>query len=175
VGTSAGQAQDKPQDYSVDVVTGDSYAGDEPFPWPNFVDVRPEPGRYRMKMTVADLQFPQLEDTADDSFDIAEVMRSVMNETQYFCVAADDPPSDDWFSQRTDEECSEPQVTVDGGDFNFAQQCRDETGGTSDIGINGTIEPTRARIQLQARASGQEFPDMSMTTRMTAERVGDCD
>lgn len=181
LGAAAGQAQEDHGQSMVEVVVepgeepDDDFDEDDPFPWPDFVNVQPQPGLYRMKMTVGDLQLPDFPEARDLDIDMEEIMRSSMTETETFCVAPDSQPSADWLGDMADEDCSEPVSSVDGNDFTYAIQCQESSGGVMHMRISGTVEETRSRMVFDIEASEEEFGEMTMQLRVATDRIGDCD
>lgn len=185
LGSTAGQAQDGPSADKPDADAlppiqvmpsepGESdQAADEPFPWPGFVEVRPLPGQYRSKTTVEDLQFPDMPEMPD--FDIEGLMRASMSQTKYFCVAPDFEPEEDWLGDQMSDDCDEPQIEVDGGDFTFTTQCREANGASAELLLTGTMTETTSRLRVAVDAVDPNMGEFSMVLRMATDRVGDCD
>lgn len=185
LGSAAGQAKGDPEGYTVEVAVDpgeasyaetddDEFDDGEPFPWPDFVGVQPQPGRYRMKITVGDLQLPEIPEAAELGMDMGEIMRSSLTKSDTFCIAPDFQPSGDWLGDRADDDCGEPEITVNGNAFTFALQCTERSGGLVNLNVTGTVYEDRSRMLFNVEASEEDFGEMTMQLRVATDRIGDC-
>ena len=181
LGAAAGQAKGDGEGQSGDYALGpdldpnDGYADGEPYPWPDFVGVQPVPGRYRTKITVVDIELPEMPEIDGVDVGIEEMMRSSLASTQLYCVGPDFQSPGDWLGGRTDESCTEPEISLEGSTFSYRTTCTEPDGGRVELHVTGTVAPDRSRMQFDVTASQADFGQMRMRLRSSTDRVGDCD
>lgn len=187
MGPATGQAQGQDQQggYTARVVVpiddgsvtdSDQFNENQPYPWPDFLGVEPLPGRYRMKVTLVDIDLPAISELEGmGEFDLEAVMRSAFPQTEYFCIAPGYRPERNWLGELDCQDCDEPQVDVDGNRFSFATQCRSDDGAFNNIRVSGTAEASSSLMLIDVAASEESFGEMTMQIRTSTQRIGECD
>ncbi|MCB2088375.1 MAG: DUF3617 family protein [Sphingomonadaceae bacterium] len=181
---SAALAQDKPLLFE-DVPPPLPYDGDEfvaadasvdsavgtPWPWPDFMQVAPQPGLYRTKLALIAFDMPG--NDLLDGFDIGDLIRDQFPEVHEFCVHGDEEPAD-WLNEVTSGDCGEAQISVDGDRFSATNQCSTPDGLSTSFALDGQVAETRSRIDFRF-TSQEEGGAISMHMRATTRRMGDCE
>lgn len=143
------------------------------FLWPDFLDVAPLPGLYRMTTTLVEFEFSPEESVGD--FDLEKAMRETYPKTEQFCVPEDYQPAPNWVDELQGEDCTAPLMSGDSSDFSMTTQCAPQVGEIHDITITGNVREERSQIHLLTRSGDDGFDELTIGFRMQAVRVGDCD
>jgi len=132
--------------------------------------VRPQPGQYRSRVELVDLDIPGAPPQA------AEMMRGQMAQTNEFCLTEEDV--EEGFRQLASQpqggDCKFNKFDVDGGEIDAAMSCTNPGGGAVDITMQGTGEETRSEFTMKMSGNLGGTGDGSMTMKQTSERIGDC-
>lgn len=159
------------QDQTGEITTG--YSEEEaPFPWPDFLEVDPLPGEYRVSITMLDFNFSGLEGGKDDTSLIGEEGGT---EVEYFCLAGE-PNRENWFDELGGESCTQRQFDVDGSAFTMSMQCPDNFGGgPMTMRVAGEATEQGLDIRMHMRAYEGDLGKMTMDMRVAMERMGECE
>lgn len=179
VTAAAALAQDKPYweaeeyaDYGEAYDEEPSAAGNNPWPWPDFMQVVPVPGQYRTKVTLISVDSPMFEEFGE--FDMEAVIREGFPEIRDMCVRGDEEHRD-WVAELAVGDCADPEVVVDGDSFTVSQQCTSPDGVINSMVVEGQVSETRSRTDFRMQtAEGGALGPISMHMRATTRRTGDC-
>lgn len=164
VGTS-GAGQD------AEVVT-DAAEADE-FPWPDFLEVMPRPGEYRMSMTFENFQFLGEEQPKDGFNPFAEPPGE--EEVELYCLTGE-PDLVDWTRDFAGNGCEQTAFNVDGGEFSTTIRCENDFGsGNMTLRMTGSATEEGLDMLMSMQMREPEFGKMSVDMRMSVERIGDCE
>lgn len=170
----AGLAQDKPQAGEGAVIAddgGNGFSDNQPFPWPTFLGIHPEPGRYRSRLKVVDVAMPDVPEM--ESVDMEGILRQSMDSEQTYCIRGDEP-LEDWARELGDGECAEPQVNVDGDRFTMHAVCSDGDGMHMELDASGEVATTSAVSTIRVTGSEQDVGRIIITFQTRTRRIGDC-
>ncbi|APE28162.1 DUF3617 domain-containing protein [Aurantiacibacter gangjinensis] len=148
-------------------------SSNEPYPWPDFMNVTPIPGRYKMKISLVDV------DLSDNSLAAAlttpEMLAENFAETETYCVAPGSQRSERWLGDLSDDDCSALETTVDGNSFTHVLQCTEDDGTEITLAIDGDVYDDRARMDVQVDMNPDDTGPVSLKMRIASNRTGDCD
>jgi len=164
------------QDAGVDVaIAPPEQDSGENFPWPNFIETDPLPGRYRTIFTIEDMSFPSF-DGGKVEGRMAETMENQPEpEIEHVCLAGP-PDRADWIREFGDNDCTTLRSEIAGDAFDVTMQCRDGGGmGLTNARFSGTANETGMDLLLAMRITEESFGKMRMNVRIQVERVGDCE
>ncbi|QZH75572.1 MAG: DUF3617 family protein [Erythrobacter sp.] len=145
---------------------------DESFPWPDFIEATPVPGRYRLTAIVENFGLAGLE--------VGKEVPPMDETTQapdisYICLAGD-VERVDWLAElRSEGECTSDGPTGDDENFRIAVQCVEPGGSRNEIVLTGSASDQGMEMQMAMTMRAPEMGKMTMDMRMTVERVGDCE
>ncbi|WP_340589445.1 DUF3617 domain-containing protein [Erythrobacter alti] len=147
----------------------------EDFPWPDFIETDPLPGRYRMTFTIEEMSFPGLEGDKDGQ-GMADAMREVMEpEVNYTCLAGP-PDRSNWREEFGGEDCTTNYSRIVGDSFDTAIQCTQPSGGEAmNARFTGTAGEGGMDMLMTMQMQAADMGKMRMKMRMLMERVGECD
>jgi len=165
-------AQDKPEAGSLTAdVAEEGFSNDQPFPWPSFLGVHPQPGRYRSRLKVVDVSMPDVPEM--ESVDIEAILRASMDGEQTYCLGGDEP-LEDWLHELGDGDCGEPELVLDGNRYSMHAMCSDGDGMEMDLRASGEVSPTRALSTISVTGSEVEVGRIIITFVTRTQRIGDC-
>ena len=114
--------------------------------------------------------------------EMANQMRQMMGQpqTNRSCMTPEDAanPAGDMVSGEGNQNCQFSESTFSGGTIRVRGTCRDPSGGTSQMSMQGSFTATsmQARIttEQQGGAGAPAGQSMRMSGNLSARRVGDC-
>lgn len=132
--------------------------------------VRPQPGQYRSRIELVDVDIPGAPPEAVD------MMRGRMAQTTEFCLTEEDVEEGyrQMASQMQGETCDFTKFDVEGGTIDAAMTCDNPAGGNMKITTQGTGGETSSEFTMTMSGNLGGSDEGSMTMRQTSERIGDC-
>ncbi|VVT11620.1 DUF3617 domain-containing protein [Erythrobacter sp. EC-HK427] len=150
--------------------------GEEPFPWPDFLETDPLPGGYRLTYSVENFTFPGLGMDAGKDDLGRTIGEQLPVETFYFCVDETFERFNMLEEMRSDSggECTAAPVRLDGGNFSTAVMCREPDGAQMQMRLTGTATDQSMDAQLAMRMKNNVLGRLEMEMRLLVERIGEC-
>lgn len=163
------------QDVTSDVQANAMHDGSEDFPWPDFLEVEPLPGRYRMTVVLENMSFPRFGGGKVDPGS-ADTMADALDEPDVSYLCLEGPPERvDWLAELSEGNCTSDGVTGGDDGFNISVQCDQPGGGRMDMQMSGSASETGLDMLMRTTMRGNEMGKMRMDVRLDVERVGDCE
>ncbi len=142
------------------------------FPWPDFLEVTPVPGQYRMTAVVENVEMPNW-DGGKDMPPADEMMGEP--DVQYLCLAGE-PERVDWLEEFSgDATCTAHGPTGTDDAFQLGVLCVEPDGSQNDVRLTGSATDQGMDMQMAMTMRFAETSKMSMDMHITIERVGDCE
>lgn len=136
---------------------------------------QPEPGQYRVTMTVSNIAFPGMDGAMNNK---AKSMFGGTGQTSEFCLTpAEAQKGQEEFYKRTAEgDCKYEKFSATGGSIDAVMVCQTGKGMTARTEMKGTFSAVRSDLTLktQSQVPGAPGGGMSMDARIVSERIGDC-
>jgi len=149
--------------------------GEGEFPWPDFIETDPLPGRYRTTFTIEDMSFPAFDGGKEEPA-MADALQPEMEpDIDHICLAGP-PDRSIWANEFGGDDCRTLETSVEGNEFNVVLRCEGGMGpGTMNARISGTAGEQGLDMRIVMQVPQGEMGKMRMSMRVQLERVGDCE
>ena len=134
-------------------------------------DVRPDPGKYSVTMSLVKAEIPGAPQQMLDA------MGSMMNNTFEYCLTPEeaDKGFEESLTEGQSENCKIDKFEMTGNDVDMAMSCSGEGQGDMQMSMTGTVSPTRSEIAVVTNGTLPQLGKANMEMTMVQERLGDCD
>jgi hypothetical protein len=134
-------------------------------------DTMIEPGLWRSKVTVLDMNIPGIPAQYADKMKAS--IAEHRNDTSSHCVKPEDvkKPKEDFFG--ADKSCRYEHFAMGGGKIDVQMVCKEEDM-TQTSKLSGTYTPTSYSMDMSMNGSGGAQNGMTMKMHVDANRVGEC-
>jgi hypothetical protein len=134
-------------------------------------DMRPEPGKYSVKMNLVKADIPGAPQQMLDA------MGAMMNNTFEYCLTPEEAEKgfEESLREGQDESCTIQKFELTGNNVDMAMSCSGEQQGDLQMAMTGTVGPTRSDISVVTTGTLPQFGEANMEMSMLQERLGDCD
>lgn len=134
--------------------------------------VRPQPGQYRVKLEVIDVDIPGAPPSAVD------MMKNMMaGQTHEYCLKPGDV--DRGFEEmarqsQENDNCTFQRFDVAGGNFNAQMTCENPGQGKMTMTMKGVGTPTRSQMDMTMKGNMTGMGESTIQMKSIHERIGEC-
>jgi hypothetical protein len=138
--------------------------------------IQPQPGQYRTSIEVLELEIPGMPE------EMQRQMRTQMGnamggEGLTYCLTPEDAAAngaEEMAKNMAAADCTIARFDVSGGTISSEMQCKDASGGTSKVAMEGQMSATGSTMTMTNDIALPDGNRMRSKSRVTAERIGDC-
>lgn len=160
-----GQPQEKPQ------AQQPRFSNQQPFPWPSFLGVYPEPGLYSTRLKLIDISIAS--NSAMGGDEVLPNVRELFDNEQTYCITGEEP-LEDWLQELGEGDCTAPELQVNGSRFSMEGICSDSRGDRMELRASGEITTTRADTTMWVTGTEQSVGDITLSFISRTQRLGEC-
>lgn len=134
-------------------------------------DLRPEAGKYSVKMSLVKAEIPGAPK------EMLDAMGTMMNNTFEYCLTPDEAARgfEESLTEGQSDNCTIDKFELTGNDVDMAMSCSGGGQGDMKMTMTGTVEPTRTDIAILMNGTLPQLGEANMEMTMLQERLGDCD
>jgi hypothetical protein len=139
--------------------------------------IKPQPGQYRTSIELLELDIPGMPE------EMQQQMRTQMGNVVgdggalTYCLTPEDAAAngaEQMAKNMAASDCTVTRFDVSGGTISTEMQCKDASGGTSKVAMDGQMTETRSTMTMTNDIAMPDGGRMQTKSRVTAERIGDC-
>ena len=133
--------------------------------------MRPEPGQYKMTMSVAKIEIPNAPKG------MADMMGDGFGMNFNYCLTQEeaDKGFEESIRKGREDNCTYERMNLDGGKIDVAMKCNDPDSGRMEGTMTGTVTPTKMDLTFKGKQQMGPMGDAEMEMTIEHERIGDCE
>jgi hypothetical protein len=139
--------------------------------------IQPQPGLYRTSFELLELDIPGMPE------EMQQQMQAQMGTVAggagglTYCLTPEDAAAngaEEMAKNMAASDCTVARFDVSGGTISTEMQCKDSSGGTSKVTMDGQMSATGSTMTMTNDIAMPDGSRMQTKARVTAERTGDC-
>ena len=133
--------------------------------------IKPEPGQYKMTMSVAKMEIPNAPKG------MADMMGDGFGMNFNYCLTREeaDKGFEESIRKGREDNCTYERMNLDGGKIDVAMKCNDPDSGRMEGTMTGTVSPTKMDLTFKGKQQMGPMGDAEMEMTIQHERIGDCE
>lgn len=133
--------------------------------------IKPQPGQYKMTMSVAKMDIPNAPKG------MADMMGDGFGMNFNYCLTEEeaDKGFEESLRKGREDNCTYERMNLDGGKIDVAMKCSDPDSGRMEGTMTGTVSPTKMDLTFKGKQQMGPMGDAEMEMTIQHERIGDCE